>query len=98
MAQQVKDQAGLATSLNNLGFAWLYMHSAQLIPAGESAGPPTHDPACDSDIRQRLDELMPQLEDVLSPAELQAALECGKTLELDTLVAELLEKFAVDNA
>ncbi len=40
---------------------------------------------------------MLQVEDALSPAELQAALERGKNLELDTLVAEWLEKFAVDN-
>ncbi len=76
-----------------VGFAWLYMHEALPTRAGELAGLAQHHPAHNSEIQQCLDELLPQLEASLPPAELQAALARGKTLDLDTVVAELLEEF-----
>lgn len=39
----------------------------------------------------------PQLEAALSPEDLQAALERGKSLDLDTVITELLEEFASDD-
>ncbi len=57
-----------------------------------------HHPAHSIDVQGWLDELMLQPEAALTPAELQAAFERGKTLDLDTVVAELLEEFAEDNA
>ncbi|MCP4362725.1 MAG: hypothetical protein GY796_32370, partial [Chloroflexi bacterium] len=56
-----------------------------------------HHPVFDSDVQLWLDELLPQLEAALPPAELQTALERGIALDLDTVVAELLDEFAEDN-
>ncbi len=81
-----------------VGFAWLYMHEAQPTRARELAGLAQHHSAHTGDVQTWLDELIPQLEESLSPAELQAALTRGKALDLDTVVAELLEEFAEDNA
>ncbi len=80
------------------GFAWLYLQGAHPARAGELCGLAQHHPASDSEVQVRLDELMPQLEEALPPAELQAALERGKALDLDTVITELLEEFAEDNA
>ncbi|MCP4286076.1 MAG: tetratricopeptide repeat protein, partial [Gammaproteobacteria bacterium] len=81
-----------------VGFAWLYMHAARPTRAGELAGLAQHHPTHNINVQIRLDELLPQLAEALPPAELQAALAHGKTLDLDTVVAELLEEFAEDNA
>ncbi|MCP4995261.1 MAG: tetratricopeptide repeat protein [Gammaproteobacteria bacterium] len=75
------------------GFAWLYLQGAEPARAGELCGLAQHHPATDSDVQIRLDELLPQLAEALSPADLQAALERGKSLDLDTVVAELLVEF-----
>ncbi len=74
------------------------MHERQPTRTGELVGLAQHHPACNGDIRQRLDGLLRQLEGSLPPAELQAALARGKALDLDTVVAELLEEFGEDNA
>ncbi|MCP4996612.1 MAG: tetratricopeptide repeat protein, partial [Gammaproteobacteria bacterium] len=77
-----------------VGFAaWLYMHVAQLTRAGELVGLGKHHPDSDSDVQQRLDEVLPKLEAALPPAELKVALARGKALDLDTVVAELLAEF-----
>ncbi len=80
------------------GFAWLYLQAGEPTRAGELCGLAQHHPAFSSEVQHWLDELMPQLEEALSPAELQVALERGKALDLDTEVAELLEEFAENNA
>ncbi len=79
------------------GFAWLYMHKAWPTHAGELAGLAQYHPAHTSDVQVWLDELLPQLEEVLSSADLEAAQKRGKALDLDTVVAELLEEFGEDN-
>ncbi len=61
------------------------------------AGLAQHQPASDSDVQMRLDELLLQLEEALPSAELNAALERGKAFDLDTVVAELLENFGEEN-
>ncbi|MCP4934223.1 MAG: tetratricopeptide repeat protein, partial [bacterium] len=80
-----------------LGFAWLYLQGTQPARAGELCGLAQHHPAFNSEVQHWLDDLVPQLEEALSPAELKVALERGKVLDLDTVVAELLEGFAEDN-
>ncbi|MCP4045541.1 MAG: hypothetical protein GY732_06075, partial [Gammaproteobacteria bacterium] len=45
-----------------------------------------------------LDEVLPLLQAVLSVADLEAALARGKTLDLDSVVAELLAEFGEDIA
>jgi len=80
------------------GFAWLYLQGSDPIRCGELCGLAQHHPASDSNTQQRLYEVLPQLEVALPPTKLQAALERGKTLDLDTVVAELLAGFGEDNA
>ncbi len=80
------------------GFAWLYMNKTQLIRAGELAGLVKHHPGCILAIQRHLDEFLPQLEASLTPTDLQAAMERGNNLDLDRVVAELLEEFAEDKA
>ncbi|MCP4284416.1 MAG: tetratricopeptide repeat protein, partial [Gammaproteobacteria bacterium] len=80
-----------------VGLAWL-THAAQPTRAGELAGLAQHHPAHSGDVQYWLDKLRPQLEAALPPAELQAALARGKSLDLDSVVAELLEEFAENNA
>ncbi|MCP4997124.1 MAG: tetratricopeptide repeat protein [Gammaproteobacteria bacterium] len=80
-----------------MGFAWLYMHENQPSRAEELAGLASHHPIFGGNMHLRLDGLLPQLEEALSASELEAALERGKTLDLDTVVAELLAEFAEDN-
>ncbi|MCP4284605.1 MAG: tetratricopeptide repeat protein, partial [Gammaproteobacteria bacterium] len=75
------------------GFAWLYLQGAQPARAGELCGLAQHHPAFNSEVQMRLDELLPELAEALTPADLQAALERGKVLDLDTVVAELLDEF-----
>ncbi|MCP4992238.1 MAG: hypothetical protein GY934_00410 [Gammaproteobacteria bacterium] len=76
-----------------MGFAWLYLNKALPTRAGELVGLAQHHPNYNTDVQERLDKLLPHLEAALSSNELQAALEQGKTLDLDTVVAELLAEF-----
>ncbi len=81
-----------------MGFAWLYLNKALPTRAGELVGLAQQHPNYDTDVQERLDELMLQLEATLSAADLEAAVARGKALDLDTVVAELLAEFAEDNA
>ncbi len=81
-----------------MGFARFYLQGIQAAHAAELCGLVQHHPTFDSEVQIRLDELLPQLKERLPSAELQAALERGKTLDLDTVVAELLEEVGEDNA
>ncbi|MCP4995003.1 MAG: tetratricopeptide repeat protein, partial [Gammaproteobacteria bacterium] len=80
------------------GSIWLYLQGDNPIRAGELCGLIQHHPAYDSDVQKRLNELRPLLQDALSATDLEAALARGKTLDLDTVVAELLVEFAEDNS
>ncbi len=79
-------------------FARLYLQGAEATRAGELCGLTQYHPACDCHVKVWLDEVLPLVQDALSPAELEKAMERGKTLDLDTMVAELLEEFGEDNA
>ncbi len=81
-----------------LGFAGLYLQGAQPTRASELCGLAQHHPASGSEVQLRLDKVLPLLQAALSAADLEAALERGKALDLDTVVAELLEEFGEDNA
>ncbi len=76
-----------------VGFAWLYMNESRPTRAGELIGLTQHHPAHTNDIQIRLDELLPELAEAMAPTELQAALARGKSLDLDTVVVELLAEF-----
>ncbi|MCP4487905.1 MAG: tetratricopeptide repeat protein [Gammaproteobacteria bacterium] len=71
------------------GFAWLYILASHPIRAARLVGLVQHHPAHTDDVQLRLDELFPQLEGALPSTELQTALEIGKRLDLDTVVAGL---------
>ncbi|MCP4287650.1 MAG: tetratricopeptide repeat protein [Gammaproteobacteria bacterium] len=79
-----------------LGFAWLYLQGTQPVRAGKLCGLVQHHPAFDSEVQIRLDEVLPLLQDTLSAADLETALACGKSLNLDSVVAELLVEFGED--
>ena len=79
-----------------VGFTWLYLRQDQPSRAGELVGLIRHHLAYNNEIQMRLDELLPHLENLLAPAELQMAVERGKTLDLDMVAQELLEEFSED--
>ncbi|MCP4455783.1 MAG: tetratricopeptide repeat protein [Planctomycetes bacterium] len=81
-----------------VGFAGLYLQGTQAARAGELCGLVQHHPTFDSEVQIRLDEVLPLLQAALPPTKFQAALERGKALDLDTVVAELLEEFGEDSA
>lgn len=63
------------------------IRSAELISLVDSH------PAFDVFTQRRIDHLMPMLEEELEAAALQSALERGKSLDLDTVVQEILDEF-----
>ncbi len=73
-----------------VGFAWLYLHNNKPNQAAELAGLAQHHPGFTTDVQLRLDELIPELEQAFDPADLQAALDQGKALDLETVVSEIL--------
>lgn len=75
-----------------VGFAWLYLQQNRLSRAGELAGLAQQHPAHNSDVQLRLNELLPQLEEALSPEDLQVTLERGKSLDLEMVVEGLLRE------
>ena len=66
--------------------------------AGSLTALAQHHPAADANVHQYMEEVMPQLEAALSSEELAQAIERGKTLDLDTVVQDLLDEFAPDDA
>ncbi len=81
-----------------VGFAWHYQQQGQPVRAGELAGVAQQHPAHDGNVHKWLDEVLPLLQDALSPSDLEAALARGKTLDLDRVVQEILEEFGEDHA
>jgi tetratricopeptide (TPR) repeat protein len=80
-----------------LGLAVILLHRRQMERAAQLAGLAMHHPTFDTDVGRSLDDLLPKLKAALPPDELQAALERGKSLDLDTVVRELLAEFGDDN-
>ncbi|NJL57571.1 tetratricopeptide repeat protein [bacterium] len=76
-----------------VGFAGHLTQQGQAERAAQFAGLAQQHPAQNSEIRRALDNVTPQLEAALSPDDLAAALERGKSLDLDTVVTELLGEF-----
>ncbi len=77
-----------------VGFAWLYLQGGNLSRAAELAGLVQHHLASDISVQMRLDAFLPLLKEALPAAELQAAMERGKALDLDTVVETLLNEFS----
>ncbi|MGB0387921.1 MAG: tetratricopeptide repeat protein, partial [Ardenticatenaceae bacterium] len=77
-----------------VGFIWLFLQQHNPVRAGELAGLTQHHPAHNSDVQQKLNEVLPLLSESLDGMELQAALERGKTFDLDTVVQALLSEFS----
>ncbi|MCP4359222.1 MAG: hypothetical protein GY796_14505, partial [Chloroflexi bacterium] len=95
----IQDLHAVALALETVvGFAWLYLNKALPTRAGELVGLAQHHPNYGTDVQERLDELMPQLEATLSAAELQAALERGQAFDLDAVVVALLAEFGEETS
>ncbi len=90
-------QATLLALYSVVDLASIIAHDGQNERAARYIALAEHHPAKDSKVRKTLDEVMPMLEAALSPDELQAALERGKSLDLDTVVQELLAEFGGDD-
>lgn len=71
------------------GFAWLYQQRGEPTHAAELTSLVTW-----NDAELWLDGLHPLLEESLGVAQMQAALERGKTLDLDQVTQELLDEFS----
>ena len=81
--------------LENLpGFAWIYLQKGDALRSAELARLVQHHRVTNAEIRRRLQDLLPGLKATLEADELQAALERGKELDLDTVVQELLKEFS----
>ncbi len=77
-----------------IGLAFLYLQQNQLIESAELVGLVQHHPNLIDDVRFWIDELLPELEQVLDPTNLQVALERGKGLDLKAVVQDLLSALA----
>lgn len=77
-----------------VGFAWFYLEQKKFTDAAAFAGLVQYHPASHINGQLKLKELLPELETSLSADDLNAAMERGKALDLDTVVAELLAEFA----
>ena len=73
-----------------LGFAWIYLRNGKATQAANLSGLVRLHPVKDFELQLRLDELMDELEQALDPIDLQAALEQGEELDLETIVHEIL--------
>jgi tetratricopeptide (TPR) repeat protein len=77
-----------------VGFAALRLRAGDPARAGELAGLLASHPARHPDLLKLLDELIPVLKTILSDDDLTAAMERGKTLDLDKVVRDLLVECA----
>jgi tetratricopeptide (TPR) repeat protein len=80
-------------AFNVVGFAGMLHQANASLRSAELLGMVQVHPSTERMIRQRINAVMSQLETALPAEELQAALERGKELDLDTVVAELLAEF-----
>jgi hypothetical protein len=73
-----------------VGLAWTPAHAGQTERALELLGLASHHPALMSDTRPILEPILADLRARFPPDAVEAALERGKALELETVVAEIL--------
>ncbi len=76
-----------------LGFANILLRRRYDLRAAMFLGLIHHHPHKDSDVQKEIDKLMPLLETQLSADELATALEKGQTLDLESVVQDLLAEF-----
>jgi len=81
-----------------VGFSGVLIQAGKAECAAHYAGLAQHQhhPDQNHEVHTALPEIISLLEAALSPEELQVALERGKSLDLDTVVAELLAEFGDD--
>jgi len=89
-------QTQLTQSLLELmvGCAWLHIQKDDPTYGAKLVGLVQAHPLKTRRIHLRIDEVLSQLADVFDPIELKIALQRGSRLDLDTVVNDLLEKFA----
>jgi len=78
---------------NLVGLAGVLQQRGDSIRAIELLGLVQHHPSTNSEVRRRIDDLMPILQKSISSEKLQSSLEEGQKLDLDTVVQELLNEF-----
>lgn len=76
-----------------VGFAGYLTQQGLAERAAKVVGLVQQHPAQDDVVHESFNQVMPLLEAALSPDDLAVALECGKSLDLDTVVQELLDEF-----
>jgi tetratricopeptide (TPR) repeat protein len=72
-----------------VGVAQLQIEAGQYLSAAELLGLALSHPALETDVGQVAESALGRLREVLPAEQLEAAMDHGKTLELDTVVAEL---------
>jgi len=91
VANEINASSQIIASL--IGFGGVYLQRGNIARTAELIGLAQSHPAKEAWLQPEIDGHLAQLEETLSPQELQAALERGKTLDLDTVVQELLAEF-----
>lgn len=76
-----------------IGWSQIFLKEDNYIRSAELLSLVQNYPRVDFFIQQRIDRLMPLITDELEPKLLQSALERGKSLDLDTMVQEILDEF-----
>lgn len=76
-----------------LGFAKFYVWTEKPAFATQLAGMVQHHPAHNNYTQKDLDDLLPQLAELVSPTEFEAALSTGSKLDFSTIMQELLNEF-----
>jgi len=82
---------------NVVGFAEYFIGQNQMKRSAQFIGLVQHHPKQNSDVQRYSSEVLQTLETTLSPNTLEAELEYGKQLDLDTVVQGLLNEFGQDN-
>ena len=80
-----------------VGFARIYLQQNNFLKASQLAGLAQHHPAHDNYVQMWLNDLQPELAQTQSQAELKSRMEHGKSLDLDTVIQELLDEFEHTN-
>ena len=91
LAKQINSQSLILEIIT--GFIGLIVQNQQYKRAGMFIGLVQGHQSYNMECKKNITELLPQIEDKLSLEDLETVIERGKSLDLDTLVQELLDEF-----
>ncbi|MCI0711504.1 MAG: tetratricopeptide repeat protein, partial [Chloroflexi bacterium] len=94
-ALTIASQSGLTPLLLEamIGFVWLYQQHNEPVSAAELVGLIQNHPVFNSEIKKRLDEFLPSLQESLPSGTFAEALDRGKAHDLNEVVERLLNEF-----